>query len=155
MQSILVCFKNFKLIQGQKTISQLSGISDCSQVGFFKFHFLLHHHNEASVLDFSAAYWTTTKSILVHSENFELIEGHAIILKLPVNSDSFQAGSRSKFHPPRRYDFEYPLKTEVQVQSIQNGAQSEQGKEMAPEGSVPDVVTTLGSNRSAAKLQNQ
>jgi hypothetical protein len=74
-------------------------------------------------------------------------------LKLPVNSDSFQAaGSRSKFHPPRTYDFEYPLKTEVQ--SIQNGAQSEQGKEMAPEGSVPDVVTTLGSN-SAAKLQNQ
>ncbi len=152
MQSILVCFKNFKLIQGQKTISQLSVISDCLQLGFFKFHFLSHHHNAASGLDFSAAYWTTTKSILVHSENFEFIEGHAIILKLPVNSDSFQAGSRSKFHPPRRYDFEYPLKTEVQ--SIQNGAQSEQGKEMAPEGSVPDVVTTLGSN-SAAKLQNQ
>ena len=153
MQSILVCFKNFKLIQGYKSISQLSVISDCLQVGFSKVHLLSHHHDAASGLDFSAAYWTTTKSILVHSENLELIEGHAIIVKLPVNSDSFQAGSRSKFHPPRRYDFEYPpLKTEVQ--SIQNGAQSEQGKEMAPEGSVPDVVTTLGSN-SAAKLQNQ
>ena len=91
--SILVHLKNLKQIKGCASTTKLSVNSDCSQVGFLKFHFPLAPSQQAASINyFLAAYWTTTQWILVKCKNFKLIQGQPNTIQLPVHSDCLQVG---------------------------------------------------------------